>query len=165
MLHDVACSPDEVAVFHSLYTAFIWCHAPNGITSFPELNGHHTRPFGQIPDSDSSWRICIGKTLFFSMLHPHNYKAAGGGHAIARSHRSSAPAGRICRTAFIYSLASTVDQPSNQSASWTWECKLQEHLITISSSVPSLWIEGKNSESLQRTYTLITKKMMEFQKM
>ena len=105
MLHDVACSPDEVAVFHSLYTAFIWCHAPNGITSFPELNGHHTRPFGQIPDSDSSWRICIGKTLFFSMLHPHNYKAAGGGHAIVRSHRSSAPAGRICRTAFIYSLA------------------------------------------------------------
>jgi hypothetical protein len=44
-------------------------------------------------------------------------------------------------------LASTVDQPSNQSASWTWECKLQEHLITISSSVPSLWIEGKSSES------------------
>lgn len=111
-------------------------------------------------------KICIGKTLFFSMLHPHNYKAAGGGHAIARSHRSSAPAGRRCRTAWsTYSLASTVDQPSNQSASWTWECKLQEHLVTISCSVPSLWIDargrdnlkGKSSESLQRTYTLINK--------
>ncbi len=39
----------------------------------------------------------ISKALFFSLLHPHSYKEAAAGHAIAQSHQSSGPARKKCR--------------------------------------------------------------------